>query len=92
MDEVVLASRGLQEVSRTIKDLVEFAQANHRTTMSRNDTQATAVKTACTCVICAGMLYHYIYMTVIFIYTVVKRRHLQMVKAWFSKKNIIAVI
>lgn len=57
MEEVILASQGLQEVSRTLKGLVEFAQANHRTTVSLDDTQATAVKAAFACVICGGMLY-----------------------------------
>lgn len=57
VEEVILASQGLQEVSRTLKGLVEFAQANHRTTVSLDDTQATAVKAAFACVLCGGMLY-----------------------------------
>lgn len=54
IEEVILASHGLQEVSRTVKDLVNFVQANQRTTVCLSDNQAASVKAAFACIICGG--------------------------------------
>ncbi len=53
-EEVVLASQGLQEVSRTLKELVQFVQANSHMTVCLTDNQAAAVKAAFACIICGG--------------------------------------
>ncbi|CAL9684742.1 unnamed protein product [Knipowitschia caucasica] len=52
IEEVLLASQGLQEVSKSLKDLVAFVRGNKYTTVSLSEDQAAAVKAAFSCVIC----------------------------------------
>ncbi|XDV19488.1 hypothetical protein PO909_024953, partial [Leuciscus waleckii] len=52
IEEVVLASQGLQEVSTTMKELMEFANSNRRTTLSLTEAQAAAVRDAFACIVC----------------------------------------
>ncbi|CAL8389797.1 unnamed protein product [Boreogadus saida] len=40
IEEVILASRGLKDVSKTLQDLANFAQANRRTSISLSNSQA----------------------------------------------------
>ena len=53
--EVILASQGLKDVSKTLQDLANFAQANRRISISLNNSQAAAVKAAFACIICGGL-------------------------------------
>ncbi|CAL8406385.1 unnamed protein product [Arctogadus glacialis] len=52
IEEVILASQGLKDVSKTLQDLANFAQANRRTSISLSNSQAAAVKAAFACIIC----------------------------------------
>ncbi|KAK7909556.1 hypothetical protein WMY93_014240 [Mugilogobius chulae] len=52
IEEVVLASQGLQEVSSSLKELVKFVRGNKHTTLCLSEDQATAVKLAFTCILC----------------------------------------
>jgi hypothetical protein len=55
IEEVILASQGLKDVSKTLQDLANFAQANRRTSISLSNSQAAAVKAAFACIICGGL-------------------------------------
>ncbi|XP_051279260.1 uncharacterized protein LOC127376411 [Dicentrarchus labrax] len=52
IEEVVLAAQGLQEVSTTMKELMEFANSNRRTTLSLTEAQAEAIRDAFACIVC----------------------------------------
>ncbi|XP_042600962.1 uncharacterized protein LOC122140639 [Cyprinus carpio] len=54
IEEVVAAAQGLQAVSTTMKELMEFANSNRRTTVSLTDAETTAVRDAFACIICKG--------------------------------------
>lgn len=54
IEEVILISHGLQEVSRSLRDLVHYVQSKQYPTVSLSDKQAAAVKA---CVICGGVEY-----------------------------------
>ncbi|XP_056598225.1 uncharacterized protein LOC130416191 [Triplophysa dalaica] len=56
IEEVVLASQGLQEVSTTMKELMEFANSNRRTTLSLTEAQAAAVRDAFACIVCKSQV------------------------------------
>ena len=55
IEEVILASQGLKDVSETLRDLANFAHANRRTSISLSNSQAAAVKAAFACIICGGL-------------------------------------
>lgn len=60
IEEVVAAAQGLQAVSTTMKELMEFANSNRRTTVSLTDAKTTAVRDAFACIICK-VLYIFIF-------------------------------
>ncbi|RVE63439.1 hypothetical protein OJAV_G00136260 [Oryzias javanicus] len=53
IEEVVLAAQGLQDVSSTMKDLMDMVSSNIRRVFL-SEAQAAAVKQAFTCIICQG--------------------------------------
>ncbi|XP_016307009.1 uncharacterized protein LOC107661756 [Sinocyclocheilus anshuiensis] len=54
IEEVVTAAQGLQAVSTTLKELMDLANSNRRTTVSLTDVEAAAVRDAFACIICRG--------------------------------------
>ncbi|XP_072564080.1 uncharacterized protein [Paramormyrops kingsleyae] len=54
IEEVVLASQGLQEVSTTMKELMELASSNRRVSLAA--AEAATIKDAFACLICKGPL------------------------------------
>ncbi|RXN22465.1 guanylate-binding 1-like protein [Labeo rohita] len=52
IEEVVLASQGLQEVSTTMKELMELASSNRRVSLAA--AEAATIKDAFACVVCKG--------------------------------------
>ncbi|KAM3877110.1 protein FAM200A-like [Diretmus argenteus] len=56
IEEVILVSQGLPEVSRALKDLVNYVQANPRTTVCLSVAEAEAVKAAFACLICGDAM------------------------------------
>ncbi|XP_016397389.1 guanylate-binding protein 1-like [Sinocyclocheilus rhinocerous] len=54
IEEVVTAAQGLQAVSTTLKELMNLANSNRRTTVSLTDVEAAAVRDAFACIICRG--------------------------------------
>lgn len=54
IEEVVLAAQGLQEVSTTIRELIQLASSNRRTTVSLTEAEAAAVKDTFAFIVCKG--------------------------------------